>query len=406
MKTAIYVRVSTQDQAEEGYSIGRQTESLIKYCETREWSVSRIFCDAGYSGSNMNRPHLQALINSISSFDAVLVYKLDRLSRSQKDTLYLLEDVFEAHGVSFFSLSESFDTSSPFGKAAIGILSVFAQLEREQIRERMAMGRLGRIKSGKTSAWAVQPFGYDYAEGELIPNSEEGLIVRHIYEDFLAGKTVTQIAKELNVSDFLCRKKVWYYRTVKAVLTNAVYTGVTNYKGQIYRGNHIPIIDSAIFESVRAELESRRKCAASQNNNLRPFSPKYMLSGLLECGYCGSGFKIVLGRVKADGSRSRKYECVMNRAVTGSRCAREKRKLPKTKGRRLCRYSMEELEVRVITKLRREMPGAVPTEGPNEMIDVESLTYQRHATTVRELISKIIVTEKRIRIVYRDSDGK
>src|SRR5699024_7512767 len=134
-----YVRVSTHDQAEEGYSIDEQIDKLKKYCEIMGWIVYDTYIDPGYSGSNIDRPGLKKLIRSAKqkNIDTVLSYKLDRLSRSQKDTLYLIEDVFIKHGVDFVSLNENFDTSTPFGKAMIGILSVFAQLEREQITERM-----------------------------------------------------------------------------------------------------------------------------------------------------------------------------------------------------------------------------------------------------------------------------
>ncbi|BAK21879.1 putative phage integrase [Melissococcus plutonius ATCC 35311] len=155
MRTAIYVRVSTNEQIEEGYSIDEQIDKLKKFCEIKEWDVANVYKDPGFTGSNMERPGLQKLIRDVklNRIDTVLVYKLDRLSRSQKDTLYLIEDIFESKQTAFVSLNENFDTSTPFGKAMIGILAVFAQLEREQIKERMTMGKLGRAKSGKAMSW-------------------------------------------------------------------------------------------------------------------------------------------------------------------------------------------------------------------------------------------------------------
>lgn len=130
-KVGIYIRVSTQEQANEGYSIQAQKERLISYCKAKDWHIVDIYTDGGYSGSNLDRPGIQKLIADIEKIDMVLVYKLDRLSRSQKDTLYLIEDIFLKNNVDFVSMNESFDTSTPFGRAMIGILSVFAQLERE-----------------------------------------------------------------------------------------------------------------------------------------------------------------------------------------------------------------------------------------------------------------------------------
>ena len=144
----LYVRVSTLEQANEGYSIKEQESRLRAYAESKDYQVVKVYTDAGQTGANLNRPAMQEMIKNITSVDLVLVYKLDRLSRSQKDTLYLIEDVFLKNGVDFASLNESFDTSTPFGRAMIGILSVFAQLEREQIKERTHTGRIGRAKEG------------------------------------------------------------------------------------------------------------------------------------------------------------------------------------------------------------------------------------------------------------------
>ena len=114
MKFAIYVRVSTLEQAEEGYSIEEQIDKLSKYCEVKNWDIFKIYKDGGFSGSTTDRPGLSSLITDSKrkKFQGVLVYKLDRLSRSQKDTLYLIEDVFTANDISFVSLNENFDTSS------------------------------------------------------------------------------------------------------------------------------------------------------------------------------------------------------------------------------------------------------------------------------------------------------
>lgn len=121
-RAAIYVRVSTQEQAEEGYSIGAQKERLTAYCKAQDWTIAEIYIGGGYSGGNINRPGMQKLIAETDKFDVVVVYKLDRLSRSQRDTLYLIEDVFIPNKVDFVSMQESFDTATVFGRAMIGIL--------------------------------------------------------------------------------------------------------------------------------------------------------------------------------------------------------------------------------------------------------------------------------------------
>lgn len=97
-RAALYIRVSTLEQAQEGYSVGEQKERLIAYCKAKDWIIADIYVDGGYTGSNLNRPGIQKLISETDKFDLVLVYKLDRLSRSQRDTLYLIEEVFRAKG--------------------------------------------------------------------------------------------------------------------------------------------------------------------------------------------------------------------------------------------------------------------------------------------------------------------
>ena len=189
-KAALYIRVSTDAQAEEGYSIDAQEEQLTAYCVSKGIRNPECFTDGGYSGSNINRPELQRLIREIRKgiISHVIVYKLDRLSRSQKDTLYLIEDIFIPNEVSFVSISENIDTASPTGKLMIGILSAFAQLERENIRMRTRMGMKERVKAGYWMGGGRIPFGYDYdrEKGILVPNKDAEK-VRQIYEGYLSN---------------------------------------------------------------------------------------------------------------------------------------------------------------------------------------------------------------------------
>ena len=149
-RVACYIRVSTQEQAAHGFSVGEQETRLRKYCEAHEWTIAGVYEDPGFSGAYLDRPGIQKLIRDVDLgiFDTVLVWKLDRLSRSQKNTMYMIEDVFLKHNINFISMNENFDTSTPFGRAMVGILSVFAQLDRDQITQRMTMGRIGRAKAG------------------------------------------------------------------------------------------------------------------------------------------------------------------------------------------------------------------------------------------------------------------
>ena len=149
IKAGLYARVSTDIQLE-GYSIDAQKEFLLNYAKAKEFTEYEYYVDGGYSGKDLERPAIQKLIRDVKEhkIDCVIVFKLDRISRSQKDTLYLIEEVFNKYNVGFVSVRENFDTTTPFGKAMVGVLSIFAQLERETILERTKIGIQKRAENG------------------------------------------------------------------------------------------------------------------------------------------------------------------------------------------------------------------------------------------------------------------
>lgn len=309
-KVALYVRVSTTSQLEEGYSIEEQKAKLESYCDIKDWHIYKVYTDGGFSGSTTERPALERLIKDAQSkvFDTVLVYKLDRLSRSQKDTLYLIEDIFLKNNIEFVSLLENFDTSTPFGRAVIGLLSVFAQLEREQIKERMQLGKLGRAKAGKSMMWAKTSYGYNYDKetGSMTVNEYEALAVKEIFTSYLAGMSITKLRDKIN--DEYPKQPAWSYRTIRGILANPVYCGLNQYKGQTFQGTHKAIISLDDFEQTQRELAKRQQ-TAKKLSNPRPFQAKYMLSGLAQCGYCHAPLKVILGQKRKDGTRFKRYEC-------------------------------------------------------------------------------------------------
>lgn len=317
MKTAIYIRVSTQEQVQEGYSIDAQTERLQSYCKAKDWVVFGTYTDAGYSGSNINRPALQRLINDVRAglVDCVLVYKLDRLSRSQKDTLMLIEDEFLSRNVAFVSMSENFDTSTPLGRAMVGILSVFAQLEREQIKERMCMGRAERAKNGYWHGGGAPPFGYTYStdDGMLHVEPVEAEIVKDIYTLFLQRATITSIYTSLS-------KKYGRRIThgmVYSVLSTPIYAGIIQWEGHEYPGLHEALVDKATFDKVQRWLADRRRIAESKPN---PFKPRHLLNGLLYCGHCGARYN-TKGNYSGHGDKKkyRPYYVCYSRAKTNKK---------------------------------------------------------------------------------------
>lgn len=280
-----YARVSTDNQLE-NYSIEEQTARLEAYCAAKGWTLLRTYVDGGYSGGNTDRPALQQMLSAIKTgkIDAVVVYKLDRLSRSQKDTLTLIEDEFLAHGTDFVSINENFDTSTPFGRAMIGILSVFAQLEKDQITERFTMGRIGRGKAGYFHGGGNAPTGYDYVDGNLIINEYEAIQVRELFDLFLQGYSINAIEKNLN-SKYTTK---WTASKVRNVLKNSLYIGKVHFLGQEYDGLHKPLIDIDTFESANNLLLSSRENLIPSMKT--PFRASYLLSGLIYCGRCGARY--------------------------------------------------------------------------------------------------------------------
>lgn len=313
LRVVIYIRVSTMEQALEGYSIEEQKRRLIAYCKARGWTIVEVLVDPGYSGSNLDRPGIQTLIAHIKNYDMVLVYKLDRLSRSQRDTLYLIESVFLPNGVDFVSMSESFDTSTPFGRAVIGILSVFAQLEREQIKERTAMGRIARAKDGKRlGSWA--PIGYDYDRdaGILVVNDYEAAQVRLVYDLYLGtpdrpGLGYQGICDYMQAYGYRHKYGDWRHKhTVMGCLTQRAYLGESNYAGVRVENTHEAIISPDAFDRVqqiRKTREDKQKGATRSN---------HLLTGFVWCSVCGARCMCAL----RGGEKSYYYICYSRNKVS------------------------------------------------------------------------------------------
>lgn len=273
-KAALYIRVSTDAQREEGYSIEAQTEMLKAYCISRGIKDHILYVDGGFTGSNIQRPEMQRMIEDIKlgRISCVIVYKLDRLSRSQKDTLYLIEDILNPNGVGFVSLQENMDTSTPIGRAMLGIMSAFAQLERETIKERTDLGKRERVKSGLWPGGGKIPFGYDYDKerGILVPN-KDAEIVRQIYSLYLQGYSTLKIARLTGLK---------YERLALQILKRKTNAGYIVYNGTEYKGAHEAIISEDVFNAVQEELKRRRRKGTK--------GAKCLLAGMIECGVCGA----------------------------------------------------------------------------------------------------------------------
>ena len=273
---ALYRRVSTDKQADEGYSLDIQKEKLQAYSKTFSCVREiRDYMDDGFSGSTLERPGMQRLIQDIEAGEIthVIVVKLDRLSRSQKDTLHLIEDVMIPANVAFISILESFNTDTAFGRAMIGILSVFAQLERENIFERTRGGMQKRVEKGYWPGGGRTPYGYDYdpIKGILVPNRQAEM-VRYIYDRYLAGESMQTIADRLDLK---------YEKLVYNIITRKSNAGYIVYKGEEYQGLHEPIVSLETYDRAM-ELLAERSAAKLVTKT------SHLLTGLCRCGVCGA----------------------------------------------------------------------------------------------------------------------
>lgn len=280
MRVACYIRVSTVDQATDGYSLDVQRERLEAYCKAQGWDDYTFYMDDGETGTNINRPGMKRLIRHIEEkkIDAVIVMKIDRLSRKQKDVLYLLEEVFDKHNVIFKSSTEPFDTGTSLGKAMIGVLAVFAQLERDMIVERTIGGKLQRIRGGKWHGGHA-PFGYRWPENgdDLEVVTDEADTVREIFNRFIDGDSYSSLSRwaQEKHPNFTFEASI-----IKRIVSRPTYAGKMLYSGNMYDSGTEPVIDERTWLDAQRELSRR-------NDGLPPRG-EYLLTGLCRCALCGS----------------------------------------------------------------------------------------------------------------------
>jgi site-specific DNA recombinase len=322
VKAAIYVRVSTAEQAAEGYSIRAQTDRLKAYCVSQGWEIFEFYVDDGYSAKDTNRPNLKRMMKHIEEglIDCVLVYRLDRLTRSVRD-LYSILETFDKYDCKFKSATEVYDTTTAMGRMFITIVAALAQWERENTGERIRMGMEQKAREGN---WVINqaPYGYeiDKENKTLIINDREALLVKRIYDDYLSGKTMRNIAIDFNKSNITTKSgAIWNDFKIKYILSNPLYIGTMRYNYRTNKENyfevedaHPAIISKETFENVQKIKESRRVV------HPRSATSKFIFSGIAKCARCGSPLAGRYGYYKSKTkkdhiSRPRSYYCTKRR---------------------------------------------------------------------------------------------
>ena len=249
---------------------------MISYAKSKDYTEFEYYIDGGYSGKDLNRPAIGRLIEDCKNkkLDAVFVFKLDRISRSQRDTLYLIEEVFNKYDVSFISMRENFDTSSPFGKAMIGVLSVFAQLERETILERTRIGLKKRAEAGLWRGGGKIPFPYRYDRntGTLVPIPEQVELLHKMISLYISGKSFNAIGDIVGMDESLVETRI-------LSITN---TGKVPYRDEVFEGQHEAVVSDELYEEILRvnKVRSREK-----------YERHYLLSGKVYCGHCGAKYR-------------------------------------------------------------------------------------------------------------------
>ena len=196
-KVAIYARVSTEDQAKEGFSLASQLEKLRSYCKARGWSIVGEYIDDGYSGRNTNRPAYRKMMEDMPKWDVLLVMKMDRIHRNSKNFMLMMEEL-RKKGKEFVSMTESLDTSTAMGRFVMDIIQRIAQLESEQIGERVYDGMRQKAKQGAGMLGSPPPYGYTYNNGNLFLVDQEANVVKKMFEMYLHGDSLKEIEDWLN----------------------------------------------------------------------------------------------------------------------------------------------------------------------------------------------------------------
>ncbi|MCS1398740.1 recombinase family protein [Lysinibacillus sp. PB211] len=314
-RIAIYARVSTTEQAEEGYSIDEQIRVLKEYCEDNGYFVFEEYIDRGISGKNITgRPAVQRMLQDAEQkkLDVVLVWKMNRLARKMVDLMNIVE-LLNSKNIAFRSHTERYETETPTGKLQFQMMAAIAEYERNNIAENVKMGMIARAKEGKWNGGQV--LGYDIVQipdankkrknTQLVINEKEAEIVQYIFNMYTSGHGYKAIANHINKKGFLTKKgKTFSLNAIKTIVTNPVYTGYIRYNVRrdwnekrrnninpdpvIQKADHSPIITEEMWSIAKGIFERR---SGLPN---RVHDGEFPLTGIMRCPICDAG--MVIGR--------------------------------------------------------------------------------------------------------------
>ena len=299
---AIYTRVSTDNQAEKEFSSCEAQEQKIRsfIASQADWQVFKIYNDAGFSGAILQRPALQELLADLKKekIDVVLVYKIDRLTRSPKD-FYQLIEFFEQAKIDFISITERFDTSTPAGRLLRNIMLTFSQFERELTSERTRDKMLERARKGLCNG-GFTPYGYSRQDKKLVVNPKEAEEIKSIFETYIETGSLAETYKALKKQEVKSKFGKNFSKTIIAyLLRNPVYIGKIKHNNQIYNGIHEAIISEEIFALAQKIHKEKQK-------NFRVYK-NFLFGGLIKCEGCGSNMSSSFSNKHSNGKFDRRY---------------------------------------------------------------------------------------------------
>ncbi len=349
-RCAVYTRKSTSAGLEmEFNSLDAQREACVAYVERQPgWKlIDRRYDDGGFTGANVDRPAFQRLLADIDAgeIDVVVVYKVDRLSRSLLDFAKMMER-FGTAGASFVSVTQNFSTADAMGRLTLNMLMSFAEFEREMIAERTRDKIAAARRKGKWTGGPV-PFGYRLEGRRLEVEGAEADVVRTAFQLFVDYGQIARVAEMLNERGLArrhhhsskSRGHLWSKDSMARVLHNPIYAGFTAYGDELNPGEHPAIIDIDAWNAVRERLKGIRSPQHPQAIN-----PEYVLRGLLRCGQCGAAMSP--GSTRNGKREYRYYRCV----------TRDKHGTCSTRA-----VAAPELELQVMRHVAAQIPAVAPS---------------------------------------------
>ncbi len=405
-RCAVYTRKSSEDGLELEYnSLDAQYDAAVAYIRSQAGNgwllLEKRYDDGGFSGGNTNRPALKELLADIEAgkIDIVVVYKIDRLSRSLCDFTDLSR-TFERHGVSFVSVTQQIDTSSPAGRMVLNVLMTFAQFEREMTSDRIKDKMLATRRRGMWTG-GIAPYGYRIEDKRLVPDPKGAEAVRFVFRRYAETGSPKTVAAEVS-RQFGPRGdgSAWNTANVYRMLRNSIYAGMMPHKrtGQTFKGLQEAIVDAGLWEDCQRIMDEASSLKPAERRESTA-----ILKGLLKCGHCGGAMTPAFANKKA-GRRYCYYRCVAAAKAADTDCP-----VRNISGEAVERLVLEHLGAAVrspeFVRLAAGEGGWTQDEVRAALADfpafAESLASPERARLVRCLVEEVVVRDDGVDIVFR-----